>query len=320
MRAVVFDRGLRFVEDHPLPEPAEGEALIRVLMAGICRTDLEITKGYMGFQGVIGHEFVGVVEKVKGESRGLLGKRVSGEINCGCGACRYCLKGLGNHCPERTVLGISGRDGALAEYTTLPLENLFIVPEDVPDEEAVFAEPLAAAFQVAEQVHIKPTDKVLVMGDGKLGLLIALVLNLAGAVVALVGKHKNKLKIVEKRGVSAILLPDLQSNREYDVIVEATGSPGGFEKALQLVRPRGTVVMKTTVEEGKRMNLSPLVVDETRVIGSRCGPFGPALRALLGRRVDVRPFITGIFRFDKAKEAFERTAERDSLKVIVDFR
>jgi threonine dehydrogenase-like Zn-dependent dehydrogenase len=320
MKAVVFDRGLRFVKDRPVPEPPEGEALVRVLMAGICNTDLEIIKGYMGFRGVIGHEFVGVVERINGGPQDLPGKRVVGEINCGCGICACCRKGLGNHCPERTVLGILGRDGALSEYLTLPAVNLLEVPEGVTDEDAVFTEPLAAAFEVLEQVHIKPADRVLVLGDGKLGILIALVLNLSGADATLVGKHENKLKVAGDQGVKTVMLCDLTRSRDWDVVVDATGSAEGIETALGLVRPRGTVVLKTTVEEGKIVNLSPVVVGEISIMGSRCGPFEPALRALSGRRVDVRPLITGIFGFDMAGEAFRKTGEKDSIKVIIDFR
>jgi threonine dehydrogenase-like Zn-dependent dehydrogenase len=320
MKAVVFDRELRFTEDRPAPRPEEGEALIRVLMAGICNTDLEIIKGYMGFQGVIGHEFVGVVEEINGNDRGLLGKRVVGQINCGCGVCLYCLKGLENHCPERKVLGILNKDGALAEYMTLPVGNLFEVPENVPDEEAVFTEPLAAAFEITEQVQVKSADRILVMGDGKLGLLISLALKLTDPDVTLIGKHERKLEIAKVQKVNTVLLEDLKAEKAYDIVVEATGSADGFQMALRLVRPRGTVVLKSTVAEKKEINLAPLVIDEISVIGSRCGPFGPALKALSDRLLDVRPMITGIYKLDDAKEAFERAGEKDPLKVIVDFR
>lgn len=323
MIAIVFDGQLRAVRDHPVPEALENEALVKVLLAGICNTDLEITRGYMGFRGVIGHEFVGVVEKA-GE-RDLVGKRVVGEINCGCGLCGYCLKGLRSHCPERKVLGILGKDGALAEYLTLPLENLHPVPENVTDQEAVFTEPLAAAFQITEQVHVRPTDRVLVMGDGKLGLLAAMVLGLSSNDVTLLGKHENKLRIARERNIKTMLPDDLPQEgpkgaKTYDMVVEATGRAEGFQNALRLVRPRGNIVLKSTVAQGREMNLAPLVIDEVTVTGSRCGPFGPALSALARGLVDVRPLITGIYPFERAEEAFKKAGQRGSLKVLVDFR
>src|SRR3990172_2151285 len=206
MKAVIFDNELRFTDSRPVPQHAEGEALIRVSMAGICNTDLEIIKGYSGFKGVIGHEFVGVVEKVNGRDKGLSGKRVVGGINCGCGCCDYCRRGLENHCPDRKVLGIVNKDGCMTEYITLPLGNLLEVPENVLDEEAVFTEPLAAAFEVMEQVHIRPSDKILVMGDGKLGLLISLALALCPADLTLVGKHEEKLEIARKQHIRTALI------------------------------------------------------------------------------------------------------------------
>lgn len=320
MKSIVFDGELRFLRDYPVPEPAGSEALIRVLLAGICNTDLEITRGYMGFRGVIGHEFVGVVEKAGGGGRHMEGRRVTGEINCGCGRCEYCLKGLRSHCPQRKVLGILGKDGALAEYLTLPMENLHEVPENLSDEEAVFAEPLAAAFEITEQVHVRPLDRILVMGDGKLGLLASMVLGLHSENVTLVGKHESKLGIARGRNINALSIDDLKREKIYDMVVEATGRAEGLETAFSLVRPRGTIVLKSTVAQGKEMNLAPVVIDEITVVGSRCGPFGPALKALSERLVDVRPLITGIFTFDRAGEAFEKARERESLKVLMDFR
>jgi len=320
MKAVLFGDKLDFVEDHPLPEPRENEALIRVSLAGICNTDLEIMKGYSGFRGVIGHEFVGVVEETNGSDRGLTGRRVVGEINCGCGRCSYCLRGLKNHCPHRRVLGILGKDGAMAEYITLPVENLLEVPEGIADEEAVFTEPLAAAFGITSRVHVRPTDRVLVMGDGKLGLLCCLVLKLLQSDMTLVGRHEDKLRVARRLNIKAVLLDDIEMVRDYDTVIEATGSAGGLETALRLVRPQGTVVLKSTVAGGRELNLSSLVVDEITVAGSRCGPFGPALRALAGRDIDVRPLITGVFPFERAEEAFKRAEEPGSLKVMIDFR
>ncbi len=320
MKAIVFDNELRFVEDYPVPEPHNNEALIRTLMAGICNTDIEITKGYMGFKGVIGHEFIGVVEKINGKDQKLVGKRVGGEINCGCGVCKYCKKGLKNHCPDRKVLGIFNKDGAFAEYITLPLENLHKVPENISDDEAVFTEPLAAAFEITKQVQIKPEDKILVLGDGKLGLLISFVLRLYNSGLTLVGKHEEKLKIAREQNINTALPDNLQIKKDYDIVIDATGSADGFEMALKLVKPRGVVVLKSTVAEGRPINLAPAVIDEITVIGSRCGPFEPALEALSKRLINVRPLITEIFPFSKAKIAFDRTMEKGSLKIIIDFR
>jgi threonine dehydrogenase-like Zn-dependent dehydrogenase len=319
MKAIIFDGELKFVNDYPVPEPGKGEVLIKVHLAGICNTDLEIIKGYMNFRGIMGHEFVGVVEKVVGDDHGFMGKRVVGEINCGCGVCEFCRGGLKRHCPARTTLGIEGRNGALAEYLMLPMDNLFKVPESVKDEEAVFTEPLAAAYEILEQIHVKSTDRVLVMGDGKLGLLVALVLHWSKARVVLAGKHEKKLTIARDQGVPTMVLKDLVAKKVFDIVVEATGSPEGLETAFLYVKPRGTIVLKTTVAEGTNMNLAPIVVDEIHVVGSRCGPFEPALRALSEKRIRVGPLISGIFSFSRAAEAFEKAKEKDSLKVLIDF-
>ena len=319
MKAIVFDGELKFVNDYPVPEPGKGEALINVRLAGICNTDLEIIKGYMNFRGIIGHEFVGVVEKVAGDDHGFMGKRVVGEINCGCGVCEFCQSGLKRHCPVRTTLGIGARNGALAEYLMLPVDNLFEVPENVKDEEAVFTEPLAAAYEILEQIHVQPTDRVLVMGDGKLGLLVALVLHWSQARVVLAGKHEKKLVAARDQGVPTVALKDLVAKKVFDIVVEASGSPEGLETAFHYVKPRGTIVLKTTVAEGTNMNLAPIVVDEIHVVGSRCGPFEPALRSLSEKRIRVGPLISGIFSFSRAAEAFEKAKEKDSLKVLIDF-
>lgn len=320
MKAIVFDKKLKFHKDHPVPEPSENEALIKISMTGICNTDIEITKGYTGFKGVIGHEFVGIVEKINGKDRSLLGKRIVGEINCGCGKCEYCKKGLKNHCPDRKVLGIVNKDGAMAEYITLPLENIHIVPDSISDEEAVFIEPLAAAFEITRQVKIGADDKILIMGDGKLGLLISLALHISHQNLILTGRHENKLQIAKDKGIETILFNKLSIKKDYDIVVDATGSAEGFEAALKLVKPRGIIILKSTVAAKKEMNLSTVVVDEITVIGSRCGPFEPALDALSKRLIDVKPLITEIFPFDKAREAFERAISKDALKNIIDFR
>ena len=319
MKAIIFDGELKFLSDYPVPEPGDGEALIKVRLAGICNTDLEIIKGYMGFRGVIGHEFVGVVEKIKGNQQQFIGKRVVGEINCGCGMCQYCKAGMKRHCPSRITFGIAGRDGALAEYATLPVDNLFTVPESVKDEEAVFVEPLAAAYEILEQIHFRPTDRVLVLGDGKLGLLVALVLHKSLTQAVLAGKHEDKLAIARDQGVSTTVLEALKMDKAFDIVVDATGSPHGLGHALQFVKPRGTIVLKTTAADGITTNLAPVVVDEVTIIGSRCGPFEPAVRGLAEKRIRVGPLISGIYSFSRAAEAFAKAREKHSLKVLIDF-
>ena len=320
MQAIVFDGRLRLTGDRPKPVPARGEVLIRIAMAGICNTDMEITKGYLGFRGIIGHEFTGVIEGQGGRAGRLVGKRVVGEINCGCRRCDLCLGGLEKHCPHRTTIGILGRDGAFAEYMTLPAGNLHEIPEGLSDEEAVFTEPLAAAFEILEQVRIGPSDRVLVLGDGKLGLLSALVLKLTGARLTLAVKHPSKLGIARDQGVPVTLAKDLPAGGTYDVVVEATGSAQAFETAMMLTRPRGIIVLKSTVAHGTPINLAPLVIDEITVIGSRCGPFKPALKALARGLVDVRPLISAVFPPGEAKKAFAAARNRNNLKVLLDFR
>jgi threonine dehydrogenase-like Zn-dependent dehydrogenase len=330
MRSLVYrETGLVLDRNYPMPAPVDGEALIRVLQAGICNTDLEITSGYMDFQGVLGHEFVGIVEKVQElpgrTSQGyLIGKRVVGEINAACHRpdCEYCQRGMPTHCLNRTTLGIVNRDGAFADYLTLPIENLHIVPENVSDEEAVFVEPLAANFEMLEQVHVKPTDSVVVLGDGKLGLLAAQVLALTGCELMMVGKHEEKLELAELRGVTTHLFTDvedfrLEGGRRVDVVVECTGSAKGLELAMRLARPRGTIILKSTVAEKSLIHLAPIVIDEIRVQGSRCGPFAPALRALSQGSVDVRPLVSARYSLDDGLEAFECSAQPGVLKVLM---
>jgi threonine dehydrogenase-like Zn-dependent dehydrogenase len=320
MKAIVFDGSLKCENDRPVPQPARGEALIRVRIAGICNTDQKIVRGYAGFKGVLGHEFVGVVEEVNGDGANLKGKRVVGEINIGCGTCEYCRTGLKEHCVKRRVTGIHGKDGAMADYVTLPTGNLHIVPDEVTDEEAVFTEPLAAAFQILNQVHFRPSCKVLVMGDGKLGLLISLVLSRSAVDVALAGKHESKLVIARAQKVITLLADRLGSEHVYDAVIDATGSAGGFEMALDLVKPRGILVLKSTVAEKNAVNLSSVVVHEITVLGSRCGPFAPALRALADGSVDVKPLITAVFPPGEALKAFAADAGKESLKVLIDFK
>ena len=319
MKAVVFDNELKLVHDYEKPSPKRGEALIKITMAGICNTDFEITKGYMGYKGILGHEFVGVVEEVNSDGKSLLGKRVVGEINCACGNCELCHQGLERHCFNRQTLGIWQKDGCFAEYLTMPLETLLEVPENVSDEQAVFVEPLAAGLEILEQLHIQPIQKVMILGDGKLGLTTALALNASNIDVFLVGKHQNKLDIAKKQGVKVKLLSDLEIKKEWDFVVEATGSISGFETALNLTKPRGTLVLKSTVAASKEFNLAPIVIDEIRVQGSRCGRFTPALRLLASGKVDFNPLISGTYNIDKALEAFEKNKEKDTLKVLLKF-
>jgi threonine dehydrogenase-like Zn-dependent dehydrogenase len=330
MRALVYrDTGLVLDRDYLMPAPVDGEALIRVLLTGICNTDLEIVLGYMGFQGVLGHEFVGVVEEIYGdvaqERYGhLVGKRVVGEINAACHRpdCWYCQRGVPTHCPHRTTLGIVNRDGAFADYLMLPVENVHPVPDNVSDEEAVFVEPLAANFEILEQVHVKPTDSVVVLGDGKMGQLAAQVLALVGCEVMMGGKHEEKLALAEKRGVYTYLLDDaerfaLENGRRVDLVVECSGSAQGLEMALRLVRARGTIILKSTVSEKSLLYLAPIVIDEIRVQGSRCGPFAPALKALSQKLVNVRPLISACYKFDESLAAFRHAEQKGVLKVLV---
>lgn len=319
MKAVVFDEELKLVDNYEKPVPQKGEALVKVTMAGICNTDYEITKGYMGYKGILGHEFVGVVEEINDEDKALLGKRVVGEINNGCGECELCHNGLERHCFSRQTLGIWKKDGCFAQYLTWPIKNLLEVASNVSDEQAVFVEPLAAGLEILEQLHIQPIEKVVILGDGKLGLTTALALNASNIDVLLVGKHQNKLDIAKKQGVKVKLLSDLQVNKEWDFVVEATGSISGFETALALTKPRGTLVLKSTVAASKEFNLAPIVIDEIRVQGSRCGQFAPALRLLESKKIDFSPLVSGVYNVDDAIEAFEKNKEKSTLKVLLKF-
>ncbi len=321
MKAVVFDEVLKLDTNYQKPVPAKGEALIKVKMAGICNTDFEITKGYMGYKGVLGHEFVGVVEEVNGDDKSLVGKRVVAEISYGCHKpdCEWCNQGLVRHCPNRHTIGIWKKDGCFAEYITLPTEILFEVPKNVSDEQVVFVEPLAAACEIVEQLHIQPVQKILVQGDGKLGLTTALALNAYNYDVTLAGRHQNKLDIAKKQGVKTILSQELKKEPVWDVVVEATGSITGFEDAMALTKPRGVLVLKSTVAGSKEINLAPIVINEITVLGSRCGQFKPALRLLENKRIDFTPMISGIYGIDDAIEAFERNKDKDSVKVLLKF-
>jgi threonine dehydrogenase-like Zn-dependent dehydrogenase len=302
MRALWLEnRQLRLRDDVETPS---GEALVRVLLAGICNTDIELTRGYYPFTGIPGHEFVGEWE----------GKRVVGEINAVCHACEACLNGRPTHCERRTVLGIKGRNGSFAEVLTLPIENLHEVPDDVATEEAVFAEPVAAALEIQQQVKIGAEDRVLVVGDGKIGQLVAQTLALTGCRLAVIGRHRNKLDLLKRRGIETF--ESLPANK-FDIAVECSGSPAGFVTARSALRPRGTLVMKSTYAGDLTFNASSLVVDEITMIGSRCGPFAPALRLLADRSIDVRPLISATYPLADAITAFEHAQRPGTLKVLV---
>ena len=313
MLALVLEDSPQVVE-VPLPKPAPGEALIKVLTAGVCNTDLELARGYMGFRGILGHEFVG--EVVECANPYLQGKRVVGEINCVCHDCAYCRMEMPHHCLNRTVLGILGRHGAFAEYVALPEENLHLAPASVRDDVAVFTEPVAAAFRIIEQISISPTDRVVVLGDGKLGQLIAQVLWLHTKNLVCVGRHPWKLALLARLGIHTALADDpLEAGA--DIVVEATGSAAGFARALALVRPEGTVVLKTTVAGDTPVPFAVPVINEVRILGSRCGPFRPALEALALGNVEVRPMITEAYPLRDGLEALARAQAPDVMKVLI---
>lgn len=294
------------------------EALIRVTKSGICNTDLEIIRGYAGFNGTIGHEFVGIVEE--STDKNWIGKRVVGEINAGCGICKLCKSGDSRHCPNRTVLGILNRDGAHAEFVSLPNVNLLEVPENVTDEQAVFVEPLAAAFGILEQVEVLPETRVAVIGDGKLGILCAQAMALVSKNTFLIGKHKEKMKVAENRGAQGILLENaLKLNRTFDVVVEASGSESGFATALDLLLPRGKLVLKSTFQGKTNLEMWRVVVDEITIVGSRCGRFAPALELLRDGKVDVESFISEEFSLEKGIEAIEKAQQKGSMKILLKF-
>ena len=293
--------------------PPDSMALIKVHLAGICSTDLQILKGYMNFTGVPGHEFVGSVAEGPQE---WLGKRVVGEINFGCGGCDDCRRDLARHCAHRRVMGIVNADGAFAEYVAVPVANLHAVPETVSDEEAVFTEPLAAAFEILTQIHVDHGHDILVLGDGKLGNLCAQVLALTGAKVTALGKHADKLALIKKVGVRTAALSDWQP-RQFDIVVEATGSASGLELALSAVRPRGTLILKSTIAGDHQVSLAPIVIHEINVIGSRCGPFPDALNALAAKRVAVSPLIEAIYPLPDGITAVARATRAGAMKILL---
>ncbi|MEM6561515.1 MAG: alcohol dehydrogenase catalytic domain-containing protein [Planctomycetota bacterium] len=294
---------------------AAGEALLAVRQAGVCATDLELAKGYMNFAGVLGHEFVAAVESAPDGK--LVGKRVVGEINCVCGTCDLCQRGLRSHCRNRSVLGILNRDGCFADYVRLPTENLHVLPEGVDDDAAVFVEPLAAAVQITKQIRLDEKTWVTVLGDGRLGLLVAQVIRNTGAPVRLLGRHERKLALAERWQVRARNVADVKPRSDQDVVVDCTGSAAGLELALELCRPRGTVVLKSTVADPKPMNLAKAVVDEITIVGSRCGPFRDAIATLADGSVDVASLIHKRMKLDNAVEALELAGKPGVLKVIL---
>lgn len=310
----VHNKSLK-VKDIEKPD-RPNEALVRVLLSGICNTDLEIARGYAGFKGTIGHEFVGVVEDSTDSE--LVGRRVVGEINAGCGKCDLCREGDSRHCALRTVLGIVGRDGAHAEFLQLPVENLLPVPKNIPDEHAVFTEPLAAACGILERVSISKSDSVAVIGDGKLGLLCAQVLALTGASLLLVGKHASKLRIAERRGIETSSPKQAaKRKRQYDLVVEASGAAAGFELALDLLRPKGQLVLKSTFHGKTELDSARIVVDEISIVGSRCGRFNPALDLLKKGAIDVDSLISEEYPLSNGVHAMQRAAARGVLKVLL---
>lgn len=313
----LYDGKLTLDEHYPVPEPGEQEALIRVSLAGICSTDLEIVRGYGAFQGVLGHEFVGVVERTgSADNAEWIGRRVVGTINLGCRRCPICLHDGPEHCPYRTVLGIINKDGIFAEYATLPVANLLTVPDSVPDELAVFTEPLAAALRIREQLVVRPSARTAVVGPGRLGLLIAQVLALAGTAVTVLGRRPATLELPQQLGLLVGLVEEAADD-SFDFVVEATGNDAGFAHSLRIVRPQGTLVLKSTFAGNANINLTKLVVGEIHVVGSRCGPFAPALRLLEQERVQVRPLIEGEYPLADALTAFEHAARPGVRKILL---
>jgi alcohol dehydrogenase len=314
MLSVHLEHGRIDVRQSPIPQRAPGYALIRLLCAGICNTDLELQRGYYGFSGVPGHEFVG--EVVEADTRALAGRRVVGEINLACGACPWCARGMGRHCPKRTVLGIAGHPGAFAEYLTLPERNLHVLDEGLTTERAVFTEPTAAACEILEQVAIPAGSPVAVLGDGKLGLLISQVLQASGLRVRQFGHHPEKLRIAARAGVAVETTANVPV-AAFDWVVDATGSAEGYQQAAAMVRPRGTVILKSTVHKKVPIDTAPLIVNEVTLVGSRCGPFEPALRLLSGGALHVEEMIAERFPLAEAARAFAFAEQKGVLKVLL---
>ena len=313
MRAVQFDQVLTYRDDVALAPVSDGDVVVDVLLAGICETDLQLCRGYMGFSGTLGHEFVGIAR-----SGPFAGRRVVGEINCYCHRCDYCLRGLSNHCPNRTVIGILKHDGAFADSVLVPQRNLHPVPDSVSNEQAVFVEPIAAACRIPEQLPEIVGQAVVVLGDGRLGNLCAQVLRHHGCNVTVVGKHCFKLGLLDKLGISNRLIESAADLKRVDYVVDCTGSASGFQTALPLVKPTGCIVLKTTVAAEHSVHLASVVIDEIRVVGSRCGPFAAALDLLERNAVCTDVLITDRFRLAEAVSAFDRAIQKDAMKVLLD--
>jgi alcohol dehydrogenase len=314
LRALVFDNTLRFDPDYADPTPGEGECLVRVRLAGICATDLQITGGYMDFRGVLGHEMVGTVVQGSPQWRD---KRVACEIGCVCRQCEMCQAGLANHCRRRTVIGIEGRDGCFADYVAVPERNLHEVPDPISDEEAVFIEPVAAAYQILAQCPIDKRMNVSVVGSGRLGILVAQVLKTTGCRLTVIGRNPRKLLLCEKQGIQGIPVGELRPQQDRDVVVECTGAPEGMDIAMSLVRPRGTIMLKSTYAEPGVLNLAPVVVNEVNVVGSRCGPFPEAINALARRAVEVRPLISRTYPLEESLAAFDAARRPENVKNLL---
>jgi len=316
MKALVVRGGAIAVEDVPLPTP-DSDCLVRVSMAGICGTDLQILEGYAGFAGIPGHEFVGIVEAAPDADAHWVGKRVVGEINVGCGRCAWCQAGVKEHCTDRSVVGIRNRSGAFAEYVALPATNLHHVPDTISDRAAVFVEPIAAACRIFEQMRVTPDSRIAVVGDGRMGLLVAQVVRTVARGVTLFGRHEQKLSVARSLGLTTVLASPASASR-FDIVVDVTGRPEGLTRALQLVRPRGTVVMKSTFHGEAPIESWPIVVDEVTLIGSRCGPFEPAIALLASKAVEVEPLIARVTTLADYAAAFAEA--RTALKVLFDCR
>lgn len=314
MKATSFD-GKQMMYDENYPDPKPGESLVRVSLAGICGTDLEILDGYMAYNGVLGHEFVGAVEK--SQNPDLIGKRVVGEINAGCNKCDSCKNRMQRHCPSRTVLGILKRDGAFAEFLSLPEENLHVIPDSITDEQAVFVEPLAAAFEIKEQVSLNSDWEVAVVGDGRLAQMICQVLKLSCSNITCFGRHKSKLTNLEKFEIQTKIGIDDSDSQSYDLVVEATGSNSGFSDTMKLVKPRGTVILKSTIVSRENLDLTQTVVNEITLVGSRCGLFKPAIDALATGIISVDSLIDSTFPLEKFSDAINHAKKPDTLKVFL---
>jgi threonine dehydrogenase-like Zn-dependent dehydrogenase len=314
MRAIVLEgQQASFVTDRPTPTPGAGETLVRVIRAGVCETDLQLVRGYMGFSGILGHEFVGIAENGP-----YAGRRVVGEINCSCWACETCLAGRPTHCPNRSVIGILNHDGAFADFIALPQRNLHLVPDEMATDVAVFTEPVAAAFEIPAQMTIRPTDRIVILGDGRLGTLCAQVLARLSDRVLVVGKHPVKLSVLRALGIATALVADAPRERIADIVVDCTGSDTGLPAALALVRPRGTIVLKTTVAGAQTLAWAPIVIDEISIVGSRCGPFDRALEALSSGEVAVGSMISERFDLSSGIDAIDAARSRPVLKVLLD--